>query len=174
MNQCDTITVPQSTTFSWRLTVRTSPENPRWVIVAFQTDKVGNQEKNTATFDNCNAKRVWVELNGNPYPSLEYNTSFEKYQIATLYNAVSEFLPSYYGMENAQSNISPSDFINLYSFHVINISKQPERIKHGVMDMNLRAVFHTAVPDKTQAYALVISDRILTFQSDGTKMNVTY
>ena len=174
MHQCDTITVPQSTTFSWRLTVRTSPENPRWVIVAFQTDRVGNQEKNTATFDNCKAKRVWVELNGNPYPSLEHNTSFEKHQIATLYNAVSEFLPNYYGMENGQSNISASDFISLYSFHVINISKQPERIKHGVMDMNLRAVFHTAVPDKTQAYALVISDRILSFQSDGTKMNVTY
>ena len=113
-------------------------------------------------------------MNGNPYPSLEYNTSFEKYQIGTLDNAVTGFFPSYYGMENAESDISPSDFTNLYSFHVINISKQPERIKHGVMDMDLRAIFHTVVPDKTQAYALVISDRILTFQSDGTKMNVTY
>ena len=174
MHQCDTITVPQSTTFSWRLTVRTSPENPRWVIVGFQTDRTGNQVKNTAGFDHCKAKRVWIELNGNPYPSLEYNTDFEKHQVATLYNAISDFLPNYYGMENAQSNISPSDFITLFPLHVINISKQPERIKHGVMDMNLRAVFHSTVPDKTQAYALVISDRILTFYSDGSKMNVTY
>src|SRR5688572_12541915 len=29
--QCDTITVPQSTTFSWRLSVKTAPEKPRWV-----------------------------------------------------------------------------------------------------------------------------------------------
>ena len=174
MHQCDTITVPQSTIFSWRLTVRTSPENPRWVVVAFQTDRTGNQEKNTAVFDNCNAKRVWIELNGNPYPSLEHNTDFEKYQVSTLYNAVSEFLPNYYGIEYAQSNISASDFINLYPFHVINVSKQSERIKHGVMDMNLRAVFHKAVPEKTQAYALVISDRILSLKSDGSKMNVIY
>ena len=174
MHQCDTITVPQSTTFSWRLTVRTSPENPRWVVVGFQTDRAGNQTKNAAVFDHCKAKRVWIELNGNPYPSLEHNTDFDKYQVATLYNAISEFLPNYYGMDNAQSNISPSDFITLFLLHVINISKQPERIKHGVMDMNLRAVFHAAVPASTQAFALVISDRILTFYSDGSKMNVTY
>lgn len=32
--QCDTITVPQSTTFSWRLSVETAPEKPRYVIMA--------------------------------------------------------------------------------------------------------------------------------------------
>jgi len=31
--QCDTITVPESTTFSWRLSVKTSPEKPRYIIV---------------------------------------------------------------------------------------------------------------------------------------------
>ena len=42
------------------------------------------------------------------------------------------------------------------------------------MDMTLRAVFQSAVPEKTQAYALVISDRILSFHSDGSKMTVAY
>ena len=74
----------------------------------------------------------------------------------------------------AQPSISPIDFTTLYPLHVIDITKQPERIKYGVMDMNLRATFKEAVPAKTQAYALVISDRILTFQSDGSKMNVTF
>src|ERR1043165_3332635 len=27
--QCDTITVPQSTTFTWRLSIKTAPEKPR-------------------------------------------------------------------------------------------------------------------------------------------------
>ena len=173
MHQCDTITVNKSTTFSWRLSVRTSPECPRWVIVGFQTGKAGDQEKNPATFDHCDAKNVWIELNGNPYPSLQYNTDFEKQQIATVYNAISEFLPNYYGMTNAQTNISPIDFKDLYPLHVIDLSKQPERTKYGVMDMNLRAIFSKEVPDNTQAYSLVISDRILNFQSDGSKMNVT-
>ena len=42
------------------------------------------------------------------------------------------------------------------------------------MDMNLRATFKAAVAENTQAYALVISDRVLTFKSDGSKMNVVY
>ena len=174
MHQCDTITVPQSTTFSWRLSVRTSPESPRWVIVGFQTDRTGKQDKNPAAFDHCNAENVWVELNGNPYPSLQHNSDFDKQQIATIYNAISEFLPNYYGIVTSQSNISPLDFKTLYPLHVINISKQPERIKYGVMDMNLRATFRSAVAANTQAYSLVISDRIINFQSDGSKMNVTF
>ena len=173
VHQCDTITVPESTTFSWRLSVRTSPESPRWVIVGFQTDRAGQQEKNPAAFDHCNVKSVWAELNGNPYPSLQYNTDFGKQQIATVYNAISEFIPNYYGSAYAQSNISPIDFKSLYPLHVINVSKQPERIKYAVIDMNLNAQFRTACPPKTQAFALIISDRILNFQSDGSKMNVT-
>ena len=172
MHQCDTISVPQSTTFSWRMSVRTSPESPRWVIVGFQTNRVGNQEKNPAAFDHCNAEDVWVELNGNPYPSLKRKTNFTKQEIATIYNAISDFLPSYYGIENVQPNISPIHFKDLYPLHVINISKQPERLKYGVMDMNLRATFSETVPENTQVYALVISDRILKFQSDGRKLNV--
>ena len=30
--QCDTITVPQSTTLSWRLSVKTSPEKPTYIV----------------------------------------------------------------------------------------------------------------------------------------------
>ena len=169
---CDTITVPASTTFSWRLTVRTSPESPRWVIVGFQNAKSSDQTKNPATFDHCNAQNVWIELNGNPYPSLQHNSDFGKHQIAAVYNAIPEFLSNYYGV-HSQSSISPMDFMSLFPLFVIDVSKQPERIKYGVMDMNLRATFRAAVTAGTQAYALVISDRILTFKSDGSKMNVT-
>ena len=42
------------------------------------------------------------------------------------------------------------------------------------MDMNIRGAFRTAVAANTQIYALVISDRVLNFQSDGSKMNVAF
>ena len=173
-HHCETISVPQSTTFEWKLSVKTSPESPRWVILGFQTNRVGNQIKNPAAFDHCNAKDLQVVINGHPYPSLEHNTDFTKQQIATIYNAISEFLPNYYGITQAQSNISPIDFKDLYPLHVIDISKQPERIRYGVMDMNIKGAFRTAVPAGTQIYALVISDRVLNFQSDGSKMNVAF
>ena len=173
-HQCDTITIPLSTSFSWRLSVRTSPESPRWIIIGFQTDRAADQEKDSAAFDHCEAENVWVELNGNPYPSLQCNTDFIKQKVATAYTQVSKFIPNYYGNIYAQPSISPADFTSLYPLHVIDLTKQPERIKYGVMDMNLRATFKKTVKANTQAYALVISDRILTFQSDGSKMNVTF
>ena len=39
MIQCDSATIPQATSFSWRLSVKSSPEVPRFIIVGFQTDK---------------------------------------------------------------------------------------------------------------------------------------
>ena len=37
MTQCDSIVVPQSTSFTWRLSVKSSPEVPRFSTVGFQT-----------------------------------------------------------------------------------------------------------------------------------------
>ena len=33
--QCDMLSVPESTSFTWRLSVKTAPEKPRFMIVAF-------------------------------------------------------------------------------------------------------------------------------------------
>ena len=56
---------------------------------------------------------------------------------------------------------------------VFNVSKQSENLKTSV-DVQIRTVFNAAVPAGTQAYAVVISDKLLTFQSDGSKMAVVY
>ena len=56
--QCDTITVPVSNTFSWRLSARSSSERPRYVIVGFQTNKDGSQDLNPAIFNHCKLKNI--------------------------------------------------------------------------------------------------------------------
>ena len=43
--QCDMFSVPESTSFTWRLSVKTAPEKPRFIIVDFQTAKDGDQTK---------------------------------------------------------------------------------------------------------------------------------
>ena len=35
MIQCDTASIPRATSFSWRLSVKSSPEVPRFIIVGF-------------------------------------------------------------------------------------------------------------------------------------------
>ena len=55
--QCDTISVPQTTNFSWRLAVKSSSESPRWIIIAFQTDRTSDQDKNASVFDHIDLKK---------------------------------------------------------------------------------------------------------------------
>jgi len=172
--QCDSITVPQSTNFSWRLSVKASPEKPRWIIIGFQTDRDSDQTKNTSCFDNLDLKSIHVTLNTRRYPAIDYNIAFKNNNFSRVYRDAAEFRPNYYRMDDLVSNfnISTMEYKELYPLFVFDVSKQSERLKNSVTDILVKATFNTIVPDKTEAYALVISDKIISFDSDGNKMNV--
>jgi len=174
--QCDTITVPEATVFSWRLGVKNAPEKPRWIIIGFQTEKSGDQTKNPAVFDHINLKNMYVMLNSTRYPAVDYNLSFANQQFSRAYGDAAMFGVKYFGMDEliTRSNISPVDYKSLYPLFVFDVSKQSEKLKSSVVDVQIRAFFSEAVPAGTQAYAIVLSDKLLTFLSDGSKMSVVY
>ena len=70
------LSVPESTCFTWRLSVKTAPEKPIFIIVGFQTAKDGDQTKNPSTFDHVNIRNAYVMLNSDRYPAVDYNLSF--------------------------------------------------------------------------------------------------
>ena len=74
--QCDILSVHESTSFTWRLSVTTGPEKPIFIIVGFQTAKDGDQTKNPSTFDHVNLRNAYVMLNSDRYPAVDYNSSF--------------------------------------------------------------------------------------------------
>ena len=174
--QCEKITVPTSTTFSWRLSVRTASEKPRYIIVGFQTEKDKDQEKNPSIFDHCDLKNMYIMLNQDRYPAVDYNLSFPNQQFSRAYRDATTFSEKFYGMNDliTQSNIAPADYKELFPLMVFDLSKQREKLKSSVVDIHLKATFNTAVPAKTEAFAVVISDKLLNFESDGSKMAVVY
>ena len=91
MIQCTSISVPQVNSLSWRLSVKSSPEVPRFIIVGFQTDKNNDQNQNPAIFDNLDIRNIYVMLNSNRYPTLDYNLSFPAQQIGRAYGDAAEF-----------------------------------------------------------------------------------
>ena len=70
-----------------------------------------------------------------------------------------------------QSNITPSDYKTLFTFEV---SKQKEKLKSSVVDIQRKANLTGKVSANTGAFGLVISDKMLSFPSDGNKMSVIY
>ena len=97
MIQCDNAVIPPTTTsFSWRLSVKSSPEVPRFIIVGFQTNKSGNQKTNPSLFNNVNVSNMYVMLNSMRYPAVDYNISFDKQQFSRAYGDAADFRSKFF------------------------------------------------------------------------------
>ena len=112
MIQCDSASISQrSTDFSWRLSVKSSPEVPRFIIVGFQAGKSGNQQQNPSIFDNVNVSNIYAMLNSTRYPTADYNITFVGQKFSRVYGDVAEFRAKFFNMDELVSspNISPVD-----------------------------------------------------------------
>ena len=81
-----------------------------------------------------------------------------------------------FGMDEltTQSNITPIDYRTHYPLFTFDVSKEKEKLKSSIVDIQIKKIFTENVPANTKAFALVISDMMLSFQSDGHKMSVVY
>ena len=78
MIQCDSASVPQTTSFTWKLAIKSSPGVPRFIIVGFQTNTSGNRRQNPSVFNNAGVKNIYAMLNSTRYPAVDYNISFPR------------------------------------------------------------------------------------------------
>ena len=132
------------------------------------------RKNNPSAFDHVNVNNMYITLNSTRYPAVDYDLSFTKQQFSRAYGDAAIFRARYYRMDELVSNpnISPSDFKKLFPLFVFDVSKQSEKLKNSVTDIQVKARFNENVPENTEAFALVISDRIMAFKSNGNKMTV--
>ena len=88
-----------------------------------------------------------------------------------MYGDAALFGVKFFGMDEL---ITPSDYKTLYPLFTFDVSKQKEKLKSSVVDIQIKANFIENVPANTSAFTPVISDKMLSFQSDGNKMSVIY
>ena len=176
MIQCDNASIPKTTSFSWRLSVKSSPEVPRFIIVGFQTDKSDKQVENPSIFDNVDVKNIYAMLNSNKYPKLDYNLSFNANQFSRVYGDAAEFRSKFFNMDELISNpnFTPAEYKILYPLFLFNVSKQSEKLKYSSTDIQIKMRFNENVLAGTEAFAITISDRLINFQSDGNKMSIVF
>ena len=177
MIQCDSASIPQnSTSFSWRLSVKSSPEVPRFIIVAFQSGKSNDQLQNPSIFDNVNVSNIYAMLNSARYPTADYNIVFVGQKFSRVYGDVAEFRAKFFNMDELVSspNITPADYRTLYPLFLFDVSKQSEKLKYSTTDIQIKMHFSAGIPANTEAYAVIVSDRLINFQSDGNKFSVVF
>ena len=172
MLQCDNTPVPNNPAFTWRLGVKSSPDIPRFIIVGFQTDKNNQQDKNPALFDHCNVRNIYVTLNAKRYPDTDYENSFTNNQYSRIYGDTALFRKKFYNMDELVSNsgIDPMSYKDLFPLFLSDVSKQSEQLKTSVSDIHIKASFDGGPGNNVIAYAVIISDRLFHFVSDGSKI----
>ena len=178
MLQCDNIPVPAGAPFTWRLGVKSSPDIPRFIIVGFQTNKNNDQTTNPAIFDHCEVRNIYVTLNAKRYPDTDYENDFTQNNYSRIYGDAATFRKKFYNMDELISNpgINTIDYKNLFPLFVFDVTKQSEKLKTSVSDIHIKASFNNNAvgannpPANTIAYAVIISDRLFHFVSDGSKI----
>ena len=179
MLQCDNLPIPTGVgNFTWRLGVKSSPDIPRFIIVGFQTDKNNKQERNPAIFDHCGVRNIYVTLNAKRYPDTDYENDFNINKFSRIYGDASLFRKKFYNMDELVSNsgINPINYKSLFPLFVFDVTKQSEKLKTSVSDIHIKMSFNNTItgnpnpPANTIAYAVIISDRLFHFQSDGNKI----
>ena len=175
MKQCITTTVPTSTSFFWRLGVRTSPEKPRYLILGFQTGR-STEITNRSAFDHCQLENAYVLMNNDRYPMIDYHANFPKNHYDGFYTEFWQFIEKYYGVNPTVTStaVDPILFKKLYPIIVFDVKNQSERIQQSVVDITIQCFFGGNVAADTSAYCLMISDRKIKFKSDGNKMSVVF
>ena len=175
MLQCDSASIPEhSTDFSWRLAVKSSPEVPRYIIVGFQAGKSGNQEQNPSIFDNVNVNNIYVMLNSTRYPTVDYNIDFSKNNFSRVYGDAAEFRSKFFNVDELISNpnFTSLEYKLMYPLFLFDVSKQSEKLKYSTTDIQIKIHFKERLDINTQVYGVIISDRLINFQSDGNKFSV--
>ena len=119
-------------------------------------------------------RNIYVTLNSRKYPTTDYNISFPKQQISRPYGDTALFRSKFFNMDVLVSNFNftPLEFIELYPLFVFDVSNQSERLKYSVTNIQIKTFFDNNVSAGTEAYAVIISDRLINFQSNGNRLNV--
>jgi hypothetical protein len=172
---CESLEIPVGARqHSWAVCVANGLEKPRWIFIAFQTDKNETQEQNTAVFNNLNLEKCNVVLDTKPYPMHEVNVDFQVNDYSKIYEMMSSFKREHYGFNNliGGTQINVQDFKKLFPIFGLDVRNQKDKLTTGVMSIQMKFRFREPVPANTTAYAVILSDRLFKLQSDGGNLKV--
>lgn len=151
--------LPETTSHSWTVKSSSHTEKPRFVILAFQTDRKNDFSKDMSCFDHCKLNNVKVYLNSHYFPYDNINGDYTLF-----YEMFCHFQESYYGRSVSGTSVSSKKFKSHTPLYVIDCSKQDDSIKSGPVDVRVDFETKDAVAAKTTAYCLIIHDSHMTYK----------
>lgn len=155
--------LPKTTKHTWVIKTSSQIEKPRYAVIAFQTDRKNQSEKDMSQFDHCNIREVRVFLNSVYFPYENLNVRFDEDKFALLYEQYTKFQQSYYG-RRSEPLLSYKEFKDKVPLYVIDCSRQNDTIKTGPVDVRVEIESDRDIPDLTSAYCLLLNDCIFEYK----------
>lgn len=158
--------VQQTDKIIWPIKTSAQVHAPRYVIIAFQTNKNNLITANKSNFDHCRLRDVKVYLNSEIYPYENLNLDFANNKYLLLYDMYARFQESYHHNRSSDTAIP---FWNFTEFRqnapliVIDCSRQNESLKKGMVDIRIEMQMDANVPANTIAYCLILHDNLVTY-----------
>lgn len=108
---------PQTTRHTWSVKTTSQVNKPRYVVVAFPTNRNNVISSDFSLFDHCNISNIKLYLNNERYPYDDMNLNFNE----------SHFHELYYAIQNIQQNYYDGDvsFYNPVGLDIANFMNRP-------------------------------------------------
>lgn len=158
-----------TSTQSWTIRTTSSLERPRYVILAFQSDRKNNTKRNASLFDDSSITNVKLFLNDVSYPYENLNVDFRNNHYTTVYHMFNEFKKSFFG--DVREYITYKEFKKYCPFFIIDCLYQNEVMKIGSIDIRVEYQASANIPQNTCCYALIIHDRIIEYNPLNSTVN---
>lgn len=158
--------LPQLTTGAtkevWAVRTSTAIESPRYVILAFQTNRRDAEEKDNTRFDNINLLDLRIMINGEYYPLESMHLDFENNNFVEAHHNYTQFYLSYKNdhIHTKQALLDYWSFKN-HAVFVIDCSRRNETLKSSTVDVKVAIEAKKDFPANTKAYCIIIHDCII-------------
>lgn len=153
--------LPNSVSTIWTIKTASKADTPRFVILAFQTNRKNVMGKSMSKFDMCKLHDVKLFLNSEylPYDRINGNKQI-------LYKMFIEFAPSYYNLglhTDYGTVVDYKTFTDNCPIIVLDCSHQADHLTSST-DIRLEMEFTENVPNLTTAYCILISDTLVEYK----------
>lgn len=158
--------LPTTNNHVWSVKASAQLNTPRYIIVAFQTNRNNRIEGDKSRFDHCNLSDLKVYLNSECYPYESLNVNFGNDQFVLLYDMYVRFQQTYYHDRPsfcASPLLTYNEYKNQAPIIVIDCSRQNETLKKSIVDIRIEFRTRQNVADNTVAYCMIIHDNLISY-----------
>ena len=140
--------------------VKTCTESPRYIIMAFQTNKKDQKMQDVTEFDNIDVSNIKLMLNSEYYPYEDMKLDFSSRKYSEAYYMYTQFSKLF--ASNNKPMLDFTAFSNRALF-VIDCSKRNDSIKSSTVDVKIEIESRSPFPQNTKAYCIIIHDRVVEY-----------